>query len=600
MDRSSISRGVAGSLTVSAALLVPWLTSTPAFGQEEDDDETFRIVEERLDSVPTDVTLRGEGLELALSFHGDLQLPDGRELPWDADRRRPYVRAAATWLTVLRGVEGRALHRVHVRFVAFPFEFGGGFATPLYESLVEIDGAWLPTEALVGISTHLYVDDVRDDPEVKKEHFDNAMHELGHAFGIGSLWNLGRFDDVVEAFHPDEVEREPPDRILRHWVVDEPAHGGLVYRQPAAVAAFQRVHGVDLDFVPISSDCGHLYALFDEEPVRTAPDGTPIPATEHELMSHRDVLSAISIGFLADLGWRVDPEAAQALPGLDPLDAYAGPADRSAPPVAPATTPTRAARTSLEIVAPGDDLLAPYFDRRVDVFGARVLATARVRKSKLLHAAAVLGEYLDNDEDGEPDDARVAAVLARRRATLVLFHDEREAERLIETIPWEDVGDRVLQDLYDLETHPAGAAQGRFDAALEEVLHLVTHGGYAHAYPEVFGEHADSELGRLMDAARGGRFDAVPTAYPDGAWYTYDDVTCEYGCQVAEYVYWGLTSLLGGQDFPGRREEIQHEWRLCTPAEVEAGDPGLHALLTDPRWNLPRRLPDGVYRPRAR
>ena len=154
-----------------------------------------------------------------------------------------------------------------------------------------------------------------------------------------------------------------------------------------------------------------------------------------------------------------------------------------------------------------------------------------------------------------------------------------------------------MQDLYGEETHPAGASQGVFDAAYEEVLHLITHAGYAHAYPGIFGERPGTKLSIAMDRARGRRFLKVPARYPAKAWYTYDDETCDYGCQTTEYIYWGLTSLLGAQDFPGRMEEIKHEWRLNTPESFENGDPALYQLLTDRRYGFPTILPDGNYTP---
>jgi hypothetical protein len=92
-------------------------------------------------------------------------------------------------------------------------------------------------------------------------------------------------------------------------------------------------------------------------------------------------------------------------------------------------------------------------------------------------------------------------------------------------------------------------AQGRdFDASIEEVLHLITH-GYVNLYPDRF-SHRSSDLTRAMDVARGGQFRSIPRRYPEGAWYTYDDETCEYECMAVEYFYWALTSILGGQDFP--------------------------------------------------
>ena len=66
---------------------------------------------------------------------------------------------------------------------------------------------------------------------------------------------------------------------------------------------------------------------------------------------------------------------------------------------------------------------------------------------------------------------------------------------------------------------------------------------------------------------------------------------------AAEYLYWALTSHLGGQDYPGRAREIAVEWECPTPESLKRTDPAVHELLTDERFALPRRLPDGRYRP---
>ena len=245
--------------------------------------------------------------------------------------------------------------------------------------------------------------------------------------------------------------------------------------------------------------------------------------------------------------------------------------------------------------APGAGQSQPGFEalfpKRIDVFGVQVRGTATMPDDKMLHAAHVLAEYLDNDADGLPDDALVAQKLRDSRAKLLMTATWEEWE----DIDWGLLPEGALQDQYGSETHPNGAARGLFDATLEEVLHLVTHAGWGQAYPEAFGERPGTRLADAMDLARGGRFASVPAAYPEGAWYTYDDETCDYGCMAAEYIYWAITSLLGAQDFPGRLERIQHEWRLNTPQKLAEGDPAIHALLTDPAYALPTRLPTGRY-----
>ncbi len=235
------------------------------------------------------------------------------------------------------------------------------------------------------------------------------------------------------------------------------------------------------------------------------------------------------------------------------------------------------------------------FPKHIDVFGVSIRGTAGTPDDNMLHAANVMAEYLDNDADGMPDNALVVRMLQENNATLIMTIDFDELDAVRAEIGVGDMPEGVLQDQNAAETRPGGAANGVFDASFEEVLHLITHGGYAHAYPDAFGEEPGTLLANAMDKARGGRFMQIPDPYPEGAWYSYDDQTCDYGCMAAEYIYWGLTSLLGAQDFPGRLEQIDNEWRLNTPELFEERDPDLFALLTDPEYALPTRLPTGNY-----
>lgn len=132
----------------------------------------------------------------------------------------------------------------------------------------------------------------------------------------------------------------------------------------------------------------------------------------------------------------------------------------------------------------------------------------------------------------------------------------------------------------------------RFDATLEEVLHLITQ-GYKALWPEAFGFRPGSRLADAMDRARGGRFMGVPSSYPRGAIYSYDVRTCNYECMAARYFYWVLTSMLGGQEF--RAGEITNEWRAITRSKVRSMDPAAFSLFSDPEFNLPKKLPDGRY-----
>ena len=237
------------------------------------------------------------------------------------------------------------------------------------------------------------------------------------------------------------------------------------------------------------------------------------------------------------------------------------------------------------------------FSKKVNVFGVLIYATSDVSNQDLLHAANVMAQYLDNNEDSLIDNPLVLNNMVANNSAMVLFGSEGSAELQSFMDAGDDVFDNYrLQDLYGEEIHPNWNYNSPFDATFEEVLHLITHSGYSEVYPTVFGEQQGSLIANAMDIARGGQFLSIPRSYPANAWYSYDDNTCEYDCQVTEYFYWALTSLLGAQDYPGRLDEISHEWKANTPSLVQTMDTAVYNLISDSTYSLPTLLPDGSYR----
>ncbi len=222
-------------------------------------------------------------------------------------------------------------------------------------------------------------------------------------------------------------------------------------------------------------------------------------------------------------------------------------------------------------------------NRKVNVFGIPIYAYSDVEDLKLLHAANILAQYLDNNEDGSIDNPFLISTLIANNASLFMWKYESQIN-----IRAQDIGADETVPLW----HSANKEES-FDASLEEIWHVITHSGYSNAYPEVFGEYEGSLLSKAMDVARGGKFKMIPDSYPDSAWYTYDDFTCEYECMITEYFYWGMTSILGAQK--NRSNEISQEWDLYTKALVEQKDKLLYSLLSDSKYDFPSILPDGTY-----
>jgi len=242
------------------------------------------------------------------------------------------------------------------------------------------------------------------------------------------------------------------------------------------------------------------------------------------------------------------------------------------------------------IVANNDGVLSSY-NRKVVVFGIDIYAVPAVEDVKLLHAANVMAQYLDNDEDGTVDNQLVLDKMLENQAFMVMWKNESD-------LNIQPPSGRKGQDLGNDETNPNFVTNGRtgeFDGALEEVLHIINGVGHSLAYPNAFGQNTGSDLANAMDIARGGQFMEIPNQYPEDAWYTYDDTTCDYAsCQTMEYLYWAITSIMGAQE--NRLNEIDDEWILNTRQKVEDTDTAIYGLVTNPTYKMPMILPDGTYR----
>ena len=242
-------------------------------------------------------------------------------------------------------------------------------------------------------------------------------------------------------------------------------------------------------------------------------------------------------------------------------------------------------------IVPNNDIGLSSFNKKVIVFGIDLYAVREVEDAKLLHAANVMAQYLDNDEDGLIDNQLVLNKMLGNKAFLVMWKKKKD-------LNIRPPSGRIGQDLGNDEINPSFVSNGntgRFDATLEEVLHLINNAGHSYAYPETFGKNQKSALSKAMDVARGGRFFKIPSIYPANAWFSYYDSTCDYEtCQTIEYLYWALTSILGAQE--NRLNEIGKEWKLNTVDLLENTDNEIFELLTNPIYNLPTILPDGSYK----
>jgi hypothetical protein len=246
---------------------------------------------------------------------------------------------------------------------------------------------------------------------------------------------------------------------------------------------------------------------------------------------------------------------------------------------------------------PNPNIAFSGFTKHIDVLGCfSIYAESSISDAKVLHAAAVAAELLDNNEDGIVDDLLIKMQLQNKQAFTPIFaYEGSSAEDLLFN---NYQGDGVSAVLYDNEIDPTQPGHWGDDATIEEIIHTINAVGHTNVYPNAFSLQPNSSLmSNAMDLARGGQFMSVPNSYPPSAWYHYDDWTCDYECMAIEYMYWAIVSYMGILDDPQTAQGIANEWQPYNAALLQAMDVLMYNLITDPTYKLPLLAPNGNYCP---
>ena len=80
------------------------------------------------------------------------------------------------------------------------------------------------------------------------------------------------------------------------------------------------------------------------------------------------------------------------------------------------------------------DFLAPHFSKHLNIWGTKIIATPGTPDEKVIHAANILAEYLDNDENGIPDDDFVISALAKNKSMITMAATELDFEKTLDKI----------------------------------------------------------------------------------------------------------------------------------------------------------------------
>ena len=245
---------------------------------------------------------------------------------------------------------------------------------------------------------------------------------------------------------------------------------------------------------------------------------------------------------------------------------------------------------------PTNQALSP-FTKYVNVLGCfSIYAESTISDAKVLHAAAVAAELLDNNEDGIVDDPLIKAELISEDALIPIFFNDGNSA--MNTFEYNYNGDGVSAVLFNYEIDPSQPGYWGEDATIEEIMHTINHVGHTNIYPSAFSLQPNSSLmSTAMDVARGGQFMNIPNPYPNNSWYHYDDQTCDYECMMIEYMYWASVSYMGILDNSQTAAGIANEWEAYNASLLQSMDVLMYNLITDPLYKLPLLAPDGNYCP---
>jgi len=236
------------------------------------------------------------------------------------------------------------------------------------------------------------------------------------------------------------------------------------------------------------------------------------------------------------------------------------------------------------------------FTSYTNVFGVGVIAHSSISSTKFQHVCAVLAAWLDNDQDGCTDNPKILPKLVNQnpRPVVVVLPGENFN---LNPNKFTNAGLAPSVALYNNEIKPgcSGTLQTSscVDATLEETWHLVTSQGFSKTWTAELGE-TNSLMSQAMDVARGGKFQNVPSQYPQNAWYTYYDTTCTYKCMATEYFYWAVAAWVGA--LKNQEDRIKNEWKPNTRQKLKKRDKKMTALIEDKtKWILPNIAPNGKY-----
>ena len=207
-------------------------------------------------------------------------------------------------------------------------------------------------------------------------------------------------------------------------------------------------------------------------------------------------------------------------PGGDPGSGDYG----SVTTAAPATTKKPSVTTKAPTTSSSKTVVFPKLKSPIagykftKVFGVAVFVHNSVSDAKLQHAASIMAEWLDNNEDGCVDTPVILKHLLRKdKPAFAVVRKNKSPDNW--AVPFNNKKFECSAPQKEFETRPectgVKGTNDCVDATLEEVWHIIQGQGYAPAFKKYFWmgdpgldmatkfKNVNSTLATLTDAARG-------------------------------------------------------------------------------------------------
>lgn len=267
----------------------------------------------------TVVVMGNDNIRFKVTFNSPLEISASEKRNWTDTDIAKFKAGLDRWAEVVTGIHGAQEPFTIDLQVRGKHDIEGGGALPTNLKKIN-NNIYIPNEAKIDLGGYMFAENYKE--IVDNELYLTIVHEVGHIYGIGSLWKIeqgeGRF--FPSAF---PVTPENGDNIIRNWVESPPKGSkgniGLVYRKPNGVREYQKLFGDAIDFLPLDVNGGHLFTvgvnLDTKESIQGSwflPDNTEIKMLSKEVMANGNKLSRITLGVLEDFGWVVDYSKADA------------------------------------------------------------------------------------------------------------------------------------------------------------------------------------------------------------------------------------------------------------------------------------------------